>query len=120
MDNGRDVMMQDIDFSPCGSTIDPPFCTRDLINAAGDPKQNFLNFSRPCSPYNWNSSNVQGVLKDDELLYNNRDSSRRSWQGYFFLSNLIFCHLLNFIGYCATYQKFKRLNAHQDAVLKIL
>lgn len=84
MDNGHDVMMQDIDFSPCESTIDPPFCTRDLMNAAGDPKQNFLNFSRPCSPYNWNSSNVQGVLKDDELLYNSRDSSRRSWQGYLF------------------------------------
>lgn len=76
-------MMQDIDFTPRDSKIDPPFCTRDFMSASGDPKQNILNFRKP-SPYNWNSSNMQGVLEDDELLYNSRDSSRRSWEGWYF------------------------------------
>ncbi|XP_057789765.1 uncharacterized protein LOC131006604 isoform X12 [Salvia miltiorrhiza] len=61
-----------------GSTIDQPFCTRDLMNAAGDLKQNFLNFRRP-SMYDWNCSNVQRDLGNDELLYNNRGSRRRIW-----------------------------------------
>ncbi|XP_057789764.1 uncharacterized protein LOC131006604 isoform X11 [Salvia miltiorrhiza] len=73
-----DVLMQDIAFSPCDSTIDQPFCTRDLMNAAGDLKQNFLNFRRP-SMYDWNCSNVQRDLGNDELLYNNRGSRRRIW-----------------------------------------
>ncbi|XP_057789762.1 uncharacterized protein LOC131006604 isoform X9 [Salvia miltiorrhiza] len=68
----------DIAFSPCDSTIDQPFCTRDLMNAAGDLKQNFLNFRRP-SMYDWNCSNVQRDLGNDELLYNNRGSRRRIW-----------------------------------------
>ncbi|XP_041993644.1 uncharacterized protein LOC121744231 isoform X2 [Salvia splendens] len=77
-----DVLTQDIDFSPCSSTIDQSFCTRDMINAAGDPKQNFLNFRTPSS-YNWNCSNMQGILENDELVYNKRDSSRRIWEGRF-------------------------------------
>ncbi|KAG6415544.1 hypothetical protein SASPL_122957 [Salvia splendens] len=80
--NVQDVLTQDIDFSPCSSTIDQSFCTRDMINAAGDPKQNFLNFRTPSS-YNWNCSNMQGILENDELVYNKRDSSRRIWEGRF-------------------------------------
>ncbi|KAL1558764.1 hypothetical protein AAHA92_09191 [Salvia divinorum] len=81
-----DVLMQDIDFSPCSSTIDQSFCTRDMINAAGDPKQNFLNFRTP-SPDNWNCSNMPGILENDELVYNKRDSSRRIWEGPSFLDD---------------------------------
>lgn len=77
--NVQDVLTQDIDFSPCSSTIDQSFCTRDMINAAGDPNH-FLNFRTPSS-YNWNFSNMHGILENDELVYNKRDSSRRIWEG---------------------------------------
>ena len=76
----QDVLMHDIDFSPCSGTIDQSFGTRDMINAAADPKQNFLNFRAPSS-YNWNCSNIHGILENDELFYNKRDSSRRIWEG---------------------------------------
>ncbi|KAG6418057.1 hypothetical protein SASPL_120256 [Salvia splendens] len=82
----QDVLMHDIDFSPCSSTIDQSFGTRDMINTAGDPKQNFLNFRAPSSN-NWNCSNIHGILENGELVYNKRDSSRRIWEGPSFLDD---------------------------------
>lgn len=81
LDNSRDVMIQDIDFSPNGSTIDQPFCTRNVKNVSGDPNLKFMNFRRP-SPFNWNSCDVLGVSGNDELLYSNRDCSRNVWNGW--------------------------------------
>ncbi|KAH6814194.1 hypothetical protein C2S51_023212 [Perilla frutescens var. frutescens] len=76
--SGLDIMMQDIDFSPRDRTTDQTFGTRDVMNIAGDPNQEFINFRRP-SPNNSNSRNMQGFFGHDEFLYCNRDSRRNIW-----------------------------------------
>ncbi|KAL8055835.1 hypothetical protein ABFX02_04G081100 [Erythranthe guttata] len=85
---GQDAVMQDIQFSPYGSSTEQPFRSRDTMNIVDDPYDISLNFTNPSS-LNWDGSNLHGDFANDEPIYSVRDSGRNIWNGGAFLDDSI-------------------------------
>ncbi|KAL8055839.1 hypothetical protein ABFX02_04G081100 [Erythranthe guttata] len=83
-----DAVMQDIQFSPYGSSTEQPFRSRDTMNIVDDPYDISLNFTNPSS-LNWDGSNLHGDFANDEPIYSVRDSGRNIWNGGAFLDDSI-------------------------------
>ncbi|KAL9169463.1 hypothetical protein ABFS82_04G080500 [Erythranthe guttata] len=85
---GQDAVMQDIQFSPYGSSTEQPFRSRDTMNIVDDPYDISLNFTNPSS-LNWDGSNLHGDFANEEPIYSVRDSGRNIWNGGAFLDDSI-------------------------------
>ncbi|KAL9169461.1 hypothetical protein ABFS82_04G080500 [Erythranthe guttata] len=83
-----DAVMQDIQFSPYGSSTEQPFRSRDTMNIVDDPYDISLNFTNPSS-LNWDGSNLHGDFANEEPIYSVRDSGRNIWNGGAFLDDSI-------------------------------